>query len=68
VDGKPGELWVVRQADGSFGVVSSDYQPDHAKWPGAVKGWPVPTLEYKRKSFDVYINVAEGDVILCGKL
>jgi hypothetical protein len=62
VDGKPGELWVVRQADGTFGVVSSDYQPDHAKWPGAVKGWPVPTLEYRRKLFDVNIKHQEDYV------
>lgn len=63
-EGKPGELWVVRQADGSFGLVSSDYQPDHAKWPGAVKGWPVPTLAYKRKLFDVYIKQAVDGVEL----
>jgi hypothetical protein len=62
VDGKPGELWVVRQADGTFAVVSSDYQPDHAKWPGAVKGWPVPTLEYRRKLVDVYIKIEEDSV------
>lgn len=46
-DGSPGELWVIRAADGSLSVVSSDFQPDHDRWPGKLKGWPVPSLEYK---------------------
>jgi hypothetical protein len=53
VDGKPGELWVLRNADGSVSVVSSDFQPDHAQWPGKVKGWPVPSLEYQRERWEV---------------
>jgi hypothetical protein len=53
VDGKPGELWVLRQSDGSVGLVSSDYQPDHDKWPGKVKGWPIPSLEYRRERWEL---------------
>jgi hypothetical protein len=60
VDGKPGELWVLRQPDGTVEVVSSDYQPNHHKWPGKVKGWPVPSLEYKRERWALYLSVAEG--------
>jgi hypothetical protein len=60
--GRPGELWVLRNADGTFGVAISDYQPDHAKWPGAVKGWPVPSVEYRREQWDMYIKDAEGSV------
>jgi hypothetical protein len=60
VDGKPGELWVLRQPDGTVEVVSSDYQPNHHKWPGRVKGWPVPSLEYKRERWALYLSVAEG--------
>jgi hypothetical protein len=63
-DGKPGELWVLRNADGTVSVVSSNYQPDHEKWPGEVKGWPVPSLEYQRKRWDLYIEHAEGYVRL----
>jgi hypothetical protein len=48
LDGKPGELWVLREVDGKVSVISSDFQPDHPKWPGKVKGWPVPSLEYRR--------------------
>ncbi len=47
VDGQPGELWVIRNNDGSVSVVSSDYSPAHPKWPGAVKGWPVPSEDYR---------------------
>jgi hypothetical protein len=54
VDGKPGELWVLRNADGSVGVVSSDFQPDHVRWPGKVKGWPVPSLEYQRERWELF--------------
>jgi hypothetical protein len=53
VDGKPGEIWVLREVDGKVSVVSSDYQPDHVKWPGKVKGWPVPSLAYQRERWEV---------------
>jgi hypothetical protein len=61
-DGKVGDLWVLRNADGTLGVVSSDYQPDHEKWPGKVKGWPVPSLAYQRERWDLHIGLAESDV------
>jgi hypothetical protein len=63
-DGKPGELWVLRTADGSVDLVSSDFQPDHTRWPGKVKGWPVPSLEYQRERWDLYIDHERGGVKL----
>lgn len=54
VDGKPGELWVLREADGKVSVISSDFQPDHPNWPGKAKGWPVPSLEYRRERWELY--------------
>ncbi len=62
VDGRPGELWVLRAADGRLEIVSSDAQPDHPNWPGKVKGWPVPSLAYQRDRWDLYINVQIGYV------
>lgn len=59
VEGTPGDLWVVRGADGAFEVISSKYQPDHPKWPGVVKGWPVPSLEYRRKLWSQGYNEAK---------
>lgn len=53
-DGTPGELWVLMNGDGSVNVVSSDLQPDHAQWPGKVKGWPIPSIEYQRERWELY--------------
>jgi hypothetical protein len=55
-DGKAGELWVLRAADGTMDIVSSDFQPDHPKWPGRIKGWPVPSLAYQRERWDIDID------------
>lgn len=62
--GKAGELWVLRAADGAISVVSSNYQPDHQSWPGAIKGWPVPSIEYQRKLHDRAIHEARSNVDL----
>lgn len=67
-DGKPGELWVLRAADGTMDIVSSDFQPDHPKWPGKVKGWPVPSLAYQRERWDISINHEKGGVRMYEKL
>lgn len=53
-DGEPGELWVLRHSDGKIEVVASDYQPDHPKWPGSVKGWPIPSIKYRRERWELY--------------
>lgn len=62
VDGKPGEIWVLRAADGKVSVVSSDFQPNHPKWPGKVKGWPVPSLEYRRERWELFRKHQQGYV------
>ncbi|MYN41265.1 DUF3304 domain-containing protein [Duganella sp. FT109W] len=62
IDGKPGELWVVRAADGSIDIISSDYQPNHPKWPGQVKGWPVASIEYRRYRWSLYIKEAQARI------
>jgi hypothetical protein len=46
---EPGELWVLRLADGSVSVVSSDFSPIHPDWPGKIKGYPVPSAEYRNE-------------------
>ena len=50
-DGKPGELWVLRHADGNVEVVSSDISPAHEKWTASVKGWPEPSVEFRREKW-----------------
>lgn len=64
IDGKPGELWILRNADRSVSVVSSDFQPDHAQWPGKVKGWPVASLEYRRERWELLRKHEEEGVTL----
>jgi hypothetical protein len=55
-DGKPGEIWVLRSTDGKLDAVFSDFQPDHPQWPGKVKGWPIPSLEFQRRWWDISIQ------------
>jgi hypothetical protein len=55
-DGKPGELWVLRMPDGKVDIVSSDFQPDHPNWPGKIKGWPVPSLEYRQERWKIIFH------------
>lgn len=62
VDNRPGDLWVLREADGKVSVISSDFQPDHPKWPGKVKGWPVPSLEYRRERWELYRKDRQSSV------
>lgn len=62
--GDPGELWVIRAPDGAVSIVSSNLQPDHPNWPGAIKGWPVPSVAYQRKMHDLFIEQAQGRVDL----
>ncbi|WP_169803253.1 hypothetical protein, partial [Janthinobacterium agaricidamnosum] len=64
VEATPGELWVMRNADGSISAIASNYQPNHPQWPGPVKGWPLPSKDYQRERWDLYITLAESDVKL----
>ena len=60
--GKPGELWVLRGTDGKISAVSSDYQPNHPSWPGKIRGWPVPSIEYRRARWAIEKNHEEAGV------
>lgn len=66
--GSVGDLWVLRTAEGDIEVVVSNVEPGHAQWPGKVKGWPEPTLAYRRERWDVYRKLAENNVKLFRKL
>lgn len=68
IDDRPGELWVLREVSGNVSVISSDFQPDHVKWPGKIKGWPVPSLEYQRERWEVYRKHEAGGVRLFQEL
>lgn len=55
-DGQAGELWVLRAPDGKVSVVSSDLQPDHPGWPGEIKGWPVPSQQYREERWKIILQ------------
>jgi len=57
-----GELWVIRDADGKISLVSSNVHPDHPAWPGKVKGWPIPSLDYQRERWEIYRKVEQSNV------
>lgn len=57
-----GELWVLRTANGTIELVTSNVEPDHPQWPGKLKGWPEPSLEYQRKRWELYLGLAKGKV------
>ena len=59
---QPQELWVVRDAEGRVLIVISNVEPDHPKWPWKIKGWPVPSLAYKRERADLYIKLKKEDI------
>jgi hypothetical protein len=62
--GKASELWILRTADDEYSLVASNYQPDHPQWPGKIKGWPVPSVEYQRSMHETYLKEAQSDVDL----
>lgn len=62
VEGKPSRIWAVHYQDGSVDVLSSNFGPPHAKWPGKVKGWPVPSVEYRRKQWELYFKDANDSL------
>jgi hypothetical protein len=61
-DKEIGALWVLRTKEGAIELVLSNVQPDHPDWPGRVKGWPEPSLEYRRERWELYRYSAQVDV------
>jgi hypothetical protein len=66
--GEPQDLWVLRDARGSLSIIISKFRPDHPKWPGKFKGWPVPSLAYQRESADIAIEKRKNYIDLFKKL
>ena len=63
-DREVGALWVLRTKEGAIELVFSNVRPDHPDWPGRVKGWPEPSLEYRRERWELYRRSAQGSVDL----
>lgn len=61
-DKTPGMLWALFYEGGEVQVVSSDFDPGHPKWPGKIKHWPEPSLEYKRKLWEEEVERTKGSI------
>jgi hypothetical protein len=48
-EGDVGTVWVQFLPDGKVELVVSRYDPSNVNWPGVMKGWPKPSMEYRRK-------------------
>ncbi|WP_337883779.1 DUF3304 domain-containing protein [Chromobacterium haemolyticum] len=59
---EPATLWVQILDGGKLAAVVSRYDPSHANWPGAVKGWPRPSLELQQKIWDREIKLLQDDL------
>ncbi|MBE2167842.1 MULTISPECIES: DUF3304 domain-containing protein [unclassified Cobetia] len=59
-----GTLWVQFMPDKEIKVVVSDLSPDHEDFPGDVKGWPVPSDEYRISLIDRDLKLEKGDLKL----
>lgn len=57
-----GTVWVQLLPGGKVELVVSRYAPTHAQWPGKVKGWPVPTVEFRRKIWDRDMKLLTDDL------
>lgn len=68
LEDKPSELWVIRNPDGRFDLVASNYGPAHPKWPGKIKGMPTVSVSYLQKlikrdlaQHEDYLKVYRGE-------
>lgn len=63
-----GTVWVQLLPDDKIALVVSRYDPSNANWPGVIKGWPKPSIEYRRKQWQVVVKEGEDAVDLYKKL
>jgi hypothetical protein len=57
-----GTVWVQLLPDDKVALVVSRYDPSNSNWPGVIKGWPKPSLEYRRQLWDQEIRLLTKDL------
>jgi hypothetical protein len=60
--GKAGAIWLIVHADESAEAVVSSADPDHPAWPGKIKGYPVPSKEYRLKIWERQVAQTKDDL------
>ncbi len=61
------DVWFINYPDGTVGVVSTAYRPNGEGWPGKIKGWPKPSIEYQRQRWQLYMDDALSSLRLYTK-
>lgn len=57
-----GTLWVQFLPNKHVSLVVSDLDPSHKDFPGKVKGWPVPSVEYINSKIMQKIDLNNGEI------
>jgi hypothetical protein len=60
--GKAGDIWLVVHPDESVEAVVSDFGPTLDEWPGSIKGYPVPLIEYRVKLWREKLSRERADL------
>lgn len=60
-DGKASQIWLIVHADETAEAVVSHYGPSREEWPGKVKGYPMPSREYRLKLWKEKLEREEAD-------
>lgn len=60
-EGKASQIWLIVHEDETAEAVVSHYGPSRDEWPGKVKGYPVPSREYRLKMWKEKIEREEAD-------
>jgi hypothetical protein len=61
-NGKAGDIWLVVHPDESVEAVVSDFGPSLVEWPGSIKGYPVPSREYRLKLWSEKLGREQADL------
>lgn len=66
-DGKPSQIWLIVHEDETAEAVVSLYGPSRPEWPGKVKGYPVPSREYRVKLWEEKLRRERAEVAIFEK-
>jgi hypothetical protein len=61
-NGKAGDIWLIVHPDESAEAVVSDFGPSRPEWPGKIKGYPVPSREYRLKRWEEKLQREKTDL------
>ncbi len=61
-DGKAGNIWLIVHEDESAEAVVSVYGPSRPEWPGKIKGYPVPSREYRLTIWEREVKRTQADL------